>query len=277
MKVELTDAFITSPDRVPPVGKRVEYADSVVPGLALRVSDLGHRSFVLVKRFPLAPMNPTRRTICQYGEMPLDQVRAEAQRWLGLLRIGIDPKVDLARQRAEAQREQAKLTLEPEPEPEPPMPLPAPQPPNTTGVMWTCVKCGLVASWSSMNRIAKRQFRTGVKAAVCTTCEGKKVARAREKGKERWASDPAHRAKRTEERRERRQRLRLDPEVAERERIRNKELSNRPERKAYMKAYTARPYVKARRSALNRMRFQEMKRYKALYELSVLTNNQSGD
>ena len=43
----LTVEFIRS--RKPaPEGKRIDYFDAVVPGLGLRVTDRGHKSFVLV-------------------------------------------------------------------------------------------------------------------------------------------------------------------------------------------------------------------------------------
>jgi hypothetical protein len=44
-------------------GKRVDHPDKVVPGLALRVNDTGHKTFVLVARYPLHPKNATRRTL----------------------------------------------------------------------------------------------------------------------------------------------------------------------------------------------------------------------
>jgi hypothetical protein len=43
-RIVLSDRYITSPKRVPEPGRRVEYRDAIVPGLALRVTDKGHRS-----------------------------------------------------------------------------------------------------------------------------------------------------------------------------------------------------------------------------------------
>ena len=60
------------------VGKRKLYWDSVVPGLALRITDTGAKSFVYVKRFPGLP-NPTARAICRYGELSLEDVRARRE------------------------------------------------------------------------------------------------------------------------------------------------------------------------------------------------------
>src|ERR1700686_3660475 len=56
-------------------GKRDEYQDSIVPGLALRVTDRGHKSFVLVARYPSHTRNPTRRALGSYGALSLDSAR----------------------------------------------------------------------------------------------------------------------------------------------------------------------------------------------------------
>jgi hypothetical protein len=71
MKITLTDRFIRS--RKPPQpGKRDDHPDAIVPGLALRVTDQGHKSFVLVARFPTHPTNPTRRALGTYGRIGPD-------------------------------------------------------------------------------------------------------------------------------------------------------------------------------------------------------------
>src|SRR6266478_4032600 len=52
----LTDRYIKT--RKPaPIGKQVDYPDAVVPGLALRVTSRGSKSFVLIARYPLFPKN----------------------------------------------------------------------------------------------------------------------------------------------------------------------------------------------------------------------------
>ena len=61
-KTNLTDRFIASPLRVPETGRK-DYQDTGVPGLSLRVTTAGHRSFVLVARFPMRPKHPTRRAL----------------------------------------------------------------------------------------------------------------------------------------------------------------------------------------------------------------------
>jgi integrase len=74
--------------------------------MALRVTDTGHKSFVLISRFPSHPLRPTRRALGDYGKITLDQARETARIWLGLIAKGIDPAAQEARERAEAQRRQ---------------------------------------------------------------------------------------------------------------------------------------------------------------------------
>jgi len=104
-RLNLTDRFIAS--RKPaPAGQRQDYADAIVPGLALRVTDRGHKSFVLVARYPTNPANPTRRALGDYGALTLEQARLKARGWLELIQQGKDPKIEEARQRALEQRRQ---------------------------------------------------------------------------------------------------------------------------------------------------------------------------
>jgi integrase len=102
----LTDRFIGSRKAALP-GKRDEYQDSIVPGLALRVTDRGHKSFVLIARYPSHPRNPTRRALGNCGALSLDSARTKARRWLELIGKGIDPEIEEVREKAAAQRRQA--------------------------------------------------------------------------------------------------------------------------------------------------------------------------
>ena len=106
-RIALTDKFIGSRKRVPPAGRRVEYLDALVPGLALRVSEHGHRSFVLIARYPSHSMNPTRRALGRHGELTLEEAREKARAWLALIRRGVDPKIEAAKEQAANQRAQA--------------------------------------------------------------------------------------------------------------------------------------------------------------------------
>ena len=101
----LTDRFIKSRKKAL-TGKRNDYPDALVPGLALRVTDRGHKSFVLVTRYPSSPEHPTRRSLGDVGAITLEQARQKARGWIELIGRGIDPKIEEARQRAAAQRRQ---------------------------------------------------------------------------------------------------------------------------------------------------------------------------
>jgi hypothetical protein len=80
----LTDRFINS--RKPaPAGKRFDYPDAIAPGLSLRVTDRGHKSFVLVTRYPSNPLHPTRRALGDVGAITLEQARQKARGWLELI------------------------------------------------------------------------------------------------------------------------------------------------------------------------------------------------
>jgi hypothetical protein len=105
-KVLLTDRYIKSAARVPASG-RADYHDALVPGLALRVSATGNRSFVLVARYPGNPRrNPTRRAIGEYGAIDLDGARTTAREWLQHIAKGRDPKVVEAQKRAAETKKQ---------------------------------------------------------------------------------------------------------------------------------------------------------------------------
>ena len=84
-------------------GKTYDLRDTVVPGLAVRISETRKRTFILVARYP-GSKNPTRRALGEYGELTLVQAREKAREWLELLRRGIDPREDQERQRTAEQR-----------------------------------------------------------------------------------------------------------------------------------------------------------------------------
>src|SRR5262245_28914955 len=78
--------------------------DAVVPGLGVRTSATGRRTFVLMARYP-GSKNPTRRALGTYGELTLEQAREKARSWLELIRKGKDPAI------AEVEARQAELRL----------------------------------------------------------------------------------------------------------------------------------------------------------------------
>jgi integrase len=100
-KKPLTDRAIRA---LPPApkGKRRLVWDALVPGLAVRVTDRGERSFVLVTRYPGSP-HPTPRSLGRVGAISLEDARSRARGWLKLISAGTDP--------AQAQADAAKNTL----------------------------------------------------------------------------------------------------------------------------------------------------------------------
>jgi integrase len=98
-RIALTDRFVKSRRRAAP-GERLEFRDAIVPGLALRVTERGHKSFALIARYPLHPVNPTRRALGDYGTLTLEAAREKARAWLELIGRGIDPRLEAEREKA---------------------------------------------------------------------------------------------------------------------------------------------------------------------------------
>jgi integrase len=86
-------------------GKRRLVYDSVVPNFAVRVTPRGHKSYVLITRFP--GKHPTPRLLGRVGVISLAQARDKARAWLSMLSRGIDPAVEAERERQAAARKQA--------------------------------------------------------------------------------------------------------------------------------------------------------------------------
>jgi integrase len=104
---QLTDLKIRS---LKAAAKPFDVKDTQVPGLHVRVMPTGHRSFVLLGRFPGKP-HPTRRALGGYGELTLEEARDKAREWRRLISRGIDPQVQEDRDRQSALRQQC-ITFE---------------------------------------------------------------------------------------------------------------------------------------------------------------------
>src|SRR6516162_830118 len=72
-------------------GKRLLVWDAQVPGLGVRVTDTGQKTFVLVVRYP-GDHNPTPRALGTYGVMTLEAARTKGREWRGLIGNGVDPR-----------------------------------------------------------------------------------------------------------------------------------------------------------------------------------------
>lgn len=105
MKRVLTDKLIQSLRPAEP-GKRYVVADAIVPGLLVRVTQTGHKTFALGGRLP-GEDDYKRIELGEVGTITLADVRDKARAWLQQVKAGLDPRVAEAERRraAEAQAE----------------------------------------------------------------------------------------------------------------------------------------------------------------------------
>jgi hypothetical protein len=78
-----------------PAGQRYAIADALVPGLKVRVTDKGAKSFILWRRYGGAA-HPAARALGTVGVMTLAEARDKARAWLALIKQGEDPRGDAA-------------------------------------------------------------------------------------------------------------------------------------------------------------------------------------
>jgi integrase len=109
-KTPLTDRAIRGL-KPAPVGKRTLRWDSLVPGLGVRVTDTGQKTFVLVVRYP-RERNPSSRSLGVYGAMSLEAARIKGREWLAHIANGVDPKVREAARRADTLQAIAETYLQ---------------------------------------------------------------------------------------------------------------------------------------------------------------------
>jgi integrase len=104
-RLKLTDRFIAAlPAALP--GRRDLLSDAMVPGLAVRVTDKGAKSFVLYTRFP-GSKAPAQRALGDAGAMSLAEAREKARHWLTMIGRGVDPREAERRAREEADARRA--------------------------------------------------------------------------------------------------------------------------------------------------------------------------
>jgi len=131
-KQELSDKGLRAL-KAAPEGDRYEIMDTQVPGLGVRVTDTGHRSFIFIARYP-GHKNPARRTLGEYvpvnearerrrymeqpksereketfdaymvrtyGTATLAGAREKATKWRAKIKSGIDPREEEDRRKIE--------------------------------------------------------------------------------------------------------------------------------------------------------------------------------
>ena len=96
-KKPLTDRAIRALQPSPEGKRRIAW-DALVPGMGVRVTEKGVKTFVLVTRYPGSP-NPVPRSLGVYGAISLEAARAKARAWLDLIAKGTDPEQHAARKR----------------------------------------------------------------------------------------------------------------------------------------------------------------------------------
>ena len=73
----------------PPARGQVFYRDDTLKGFALRVTPGGAKSFIVETR---VHGRMRRETLVRYGPLTVEQVRREAQKYLGQVATGVDPR-----------------------------------------------------------------------------------------------------------------------------------------------------------------------------------------
>ena len=96
-----------------PDNKPYEVMDTEVRGLGIRVMPTGIKTFILFRRFS-GSRNPVRRSLGTYGDMSLAQARDKAREWNALVKKGIDPGIEEARQKQaliESEKQRQRCTF----------------------------------------------------------------------------------------------------------------------------------------------------------------------
>src|SRR5271165_3524938 len=102
-KIALTDRSLKAM-KPAPTGKRLTVWDGIQPNLAVRVTDKGRRSFVVVRRRS-GEASPTWATLGEYPTLGLADARKAAREALAALSEGKAPREVKAEKRRAAEQE----------------------------------------------------------------------------------------------------------------------------------------------------------------------------
>jgi integrase len=75
-----------------PAGQRYSVADAIVPGLKVRVTETGHKSFILWRRVVRTKASASALALGTVGQLTLAQARIKAREWIELINSGKDPR-----------------------------------------------------------------------------------------------------------------------------------------------------------------------------------------
>ena len=98
-KLHLTDATLKAL-KPPPKPKQVDYFDLLFPGLSVRVSYAGSKTFILHRR---VGGKLTRLKLGNYPALTLAEARTKADEWKDDTRKGLDPKAEDTKRQAAAE------------------------------------------------------------------------------------------------------------------------------------------------------------------------------
>ena len=104
MKKTLTDRALKAL-KPAPANQRYVVMDALVPGMGVRVTENGVRTFILVARYP-GYRSPARRALGVYSALTLEAARDKARAWIEMVSKGVDPALVEERAKAEALRKQ---------------------------------------------------------------------------------------------------------------------------------------------------------------------------
>ena len=87
----LNDAYIRALRPAAP-GTRYAVSDILVPGLRVRVTDKGTKTFILWRRLARGSKSASALALGQFGELTLAVAREKARAWLTIIAAGQDPR-----------------------------------------------------------------------------------------------------------------------------------------------------------------------------------------
>jgi hypothetical protein len=87
----LTEPFIRAL-KPAPKGERYTVSDALVPGLRIKVSDTGIKSYILWRRVDPRAKSASALVLGRVGHLNLAQAREKARLWLSLIAAGQDPR-----------------------------------------------------------------------------------------------------------------------------------------------------------------------------------------
>jgi hypothetical protein len=93
----LTDPFVRNL-KPAAAGQRYAVSDAVVPGLRVRITDKGTKTFILWRRINRKDKSASALALGTVGQLTLAEARAKAREWIELIAAGQDPRAQESEQ-----------------------------------------------------------------------------------------------------------------------------------------------------------------------------------